>query len=913
MEFSLLGAVEARHAGAAVDLGGRRQRALLAALLLRANSFAGVGYLAESVWETPPAAPESNIRTYVAGLRRRFRAVGADETRLATRPGGYLLTVEPGELDVVEFRDLAAEGERALREGDFASAMAELGRALDLWRGEPLDGLGYRGAPLAAETSRLSDLRLAVAEHHARAAIGLGRADLVVGPLRSLLAEHPFREELWAQAILALHQCGRQAEALDAFATARRRLVDELGVEPGPRLRRLHQRVLAGTAAADAEPDEFSAHRQLPMDVAEFTGRAAELRLLRAPAPDTTAVYSIEGMAGVGKTRLAVHAAHRLADVYDDVQLWVDLRGFDHDQEPVDPAVALEGFLRALGVPGHRIPAEPQDRAALYRHRLAGRRALVLLDNAASADQVRPLLPGTPGSLVLITSRRGLTDLDGADTVLLDVLAPDEAVGLIGRVAGARRVADDPAAAARIAELCGHLPIAVTLAARRLQVRPMWTARNLADRLESADQRLARLSSGSRDLHSVFDLSYRALSPEQRRVFRLVGLHPGDDFAADSAAALADLPLDRVDVLLESLVDAHLLQQATIGRYHFHDLVRPYARYRAHADESGEQRRDAVSRLLTWYLHAADSARRTLAPHHRRSFEIGRFRARCPVPEFPGYQRALDWCEAECANLEAVVRAAADLRADVAWRLPSVLVTFYYLRSHWTSWLATHDVALAAARGTGERHGEAIILRGLSVAYSDLHRFDEAIACHHAAQAIFRQVGDRHGQAWNLNNLGVVHVDLDRLADAARCLTEALPLFQEIGDRHGEGICLNNLGDTYRRLGQPTRAIDYLERALSSQHRTGDQAGLRFTLTSLGDIHRDTGAHDLAIQRYSEALATARALGDQRMIGRTLVSLGHVLTEAGRPDAAATHWRDALAIFEELGDPQAEATRTLLS
>ncbi|GLZ42859.1 AfsR/SARP family transcriptional regulator [Actinokineospora sp. NBRC 105648] len=611
MEFLLLGPLEARHAGATIDLGGQRRRAVLAALLVRANSVAGIGYLAAAAWERLPAAPESNVRTHVAGLRRSLRAAGDGDARLVTSPGGYRLAAAPGELDLTRFHEFAARGDRALRAGDLAAAMAELGRALALWRGEPLTGLGCPGEALAAEAARLVDLRLTVVERHAVAAIGLGRADLVVDDLAPLLVEHPLREPLWARFVQALHQCGRKAEALAAFARARDRLADELGVEPGPLLRGTHQRVLAD--AVDPVPGGFSTRRQLPVDLTEFTGRADQLRRLRELAVGgrsaAAVVCSIEGMAGVGKTRLAVHAAHQLADAFPGVRLWVDLRGFDQHHDPVDPAVVLAGFLAALGVPDHGVPAEPRSRAALYRHLLAGERALVLLDNAATEDQVRPLLPATPGSLVLITGRRSLAGLDGAHALPLDVLPPAEAVDLIATVAGRGRVAADPVAAARLAELCGYLPVAVALAARRLLVRPQWTVWDLADRLADADRRLARLSTGTRDLHTLFDLSYRALSPAHRRLFRLLGLHPDPDFGADSAAALGELTPDTAEAQLESLVDEHLLRQAVPGRYHFNSLVRAYARHRARTDETAPGRRDSVARLLTWYVDAAAATR----------------------------------------------------------------------------------------------------------------------------------------------------------------------------------------------------------------------------------------------------------------------------------------------------------------
>ncbi|SMD21108.1 AfsR/SARP family transcriptional regulator [Kibdelosporangium aridum] len=909
MEFRLLGPLEAWHAGEAVVLGGQRQRTVLAALLMRANSSANVGYLAEAVWEKPPVAPESNLRTYVAGLRRVFTAAG--ENRLVTRPGGYLITVEPGELDLETFRQLARTGDQAWRDSDFGSAAEHFERALSLWRGQPLAGL-TPGPVLRAEIARLEDLRLTIAERYAHALVELGRPEAAVSDLRTLLAEHPLREELWAQLMVALHRAGRQAEALDAFADARRHLVTELGLEPGARLQRVQQEILAGEQPQDTE---ISAWRQLPMDIAEFTGRQAELRTLHAlaePASRTAlTVAVIHGMPGVGKTRLAVHFAHQLVDAgrFDEIQLWTDLRGFDADRPPISPAAVLEHFLRLLGVPGQQIPQELESRAALYRSRLADKRALVLLDNAASEEQIRPLLPGTKGSLVLVTSRRNLAGLVGARGVPLDVLPETDAITLLSLIAGDDRVEAEPQAAARTTALCGRLPIALSLAARRLRKRPMWTVKDLATRLETAERRLDQLAPGTREMHALFTMSYQGLPQPQQRMFRLLGLHPGDDFTAESVAALAQCTPEEAEFHLEAMLDEHLVQQITPRRYRFHDLVRPYARDLAQANETGQP----VHRLYTWYLYAAESARNVFDPHRGRTFDLHPLPEHSVVPQFAGHDEALAWYESERGTLRAVVKAAAeDGLPEVAWQLAWVLLSFYYRRSHWDDWIATFQIALDATRSLGERRGEGIIWLGLGVAYSDLRQFTTAIDCHQKAQAILEEVDDRRGQAWNLNNLGVVYVYLERLTAAADCFHRGLLLFRETGDRQGEGICLNNLGDTYRRLDRPSNAIGHLEQALSIQQDTGDQRGLQFTLGTLGDIHHDAGNHKQAVRSYEEALAVSQALGDQRTAARMLANLAQTLDADGESASARIRWQEAMTIFDELGDAQADTIRARL-
>ncbi len=880
LEFRLLGSFEVSADARTVVLPGNRPRALLAALVLRPNCLLGVSELAEAIWEVPPSAPESNIRTYVAGLRRLLRDLGEDVTRLMTGPGGYRLRVEPGESDVDVFRDLADRGEQAWRRADFEATAEHLGAALTLWRGRPLPGMPV-GRTLDADFAELGDLRLKIAVRHAKAQLELGRAAVVVPGLRALVAEHPLREEVWAQLMVALHQSGRRAEALECFTRARAHLIAELGVEPGARLQRTQREILV-----EETPSEPRVRHQLPMDIAEFTGREKELRELIEP------VSVIVGRAGVGKTRLAVHAAHRLVAEgrFDEIQLWTDLRGSDPAQRPADPAEVLANFLPQLGVAAQHIPPGLDPRTALFRDRLSGRRALVLLDNAASEAQIRPLLPGTAGCCVLITSRHELPTMDDVRTITLGVMPIDEAVSLLARVAGGDRVAASPEAAARVASLCERLPIALAHAARRLSARPKWTVSDLADRLSRESD--------------VFDMSYDALAPEPQRVFRLLGLHPGEDVTAESATALTGTPAGPV---LETLLDEHMLLQVTAGRYRFHDLMRRYARGRVIEQESGE----ALHRLFAWFLHAAEAARARIDPNRVRIFGFHPLPAGCVIPGFTGYDEAMAWFDAERATLRAVVLSASSHGfAEIAWQLAWVLLSYYYRGSHGDDWIAAYRAGLAAAQSSGDRRAEGIMWRGLGVAHSDLREYPVAIDCHERAQSLLESTGDRHGQAWNLNNLGVIHVDLGDHVAAARCFGRALPLFRATADLHGEGICLNNLGDTCRLLGRPGRALEHLGRALTIQESLSDKTSLQFTLRCLGDLHHDSGRYSEALASYGEAVTTSRSLGDRRTVARSLADMGRTLDVLGQP--AETHWRQALEIFEEIGDIQADAVRARL-
>jgi tetratricopeptide (TPR) repeat protein len=646
-------------------------------------------------------------------------------------------------------------------------------------------------------------------------------------------------------------------------------------------------------AAAGGETGAAGRH-QLPMDITEFTGRHRELAELHHLAGSAAGppVVAIEGMAGVGKTRLAVHFAHQVIATgrYDQVQLWADLRGFDPARPAADPMVLLDTFLRQLGVPPSRIPDDPEARAALYRDQLAGRHALVLLDNAAGEAQVRLLLPGEPRCLTLITTRRSFTDLPGIRSVRLGVFSAEEATDLVAGIVGAERTSADADATATLVARCGRLPLALGLAARRLRNRPSWGVRDLVARLDNSAAQAG------------FALSYRELPPGTRRVFRLLALHPGDEYTAASVAALADIGTAAADAALESLLDDHLLQQDTPGRYRCHDLLREFARDRAEAEETPEARRAAVLGVLDWYLQTAHLAGGMLEPGRRRPGQPGP--PRRPPPHFRDRASALVWCEAERATLVAAVDAAVAHGAlDVAWQLPAELLGFFYLRSHWHDWIATHRTGLAAAREAGATRGQALLLRGLGVAYSDLRRFDDAFDCYDRALALCTGLGDEYGRAWVLNNLGVACLDLDRLTEAAGYLSDALAAFRLAADEHGEGVCLNNLGDALRRLGRSSAAAEHLRQAIDLQRSAHDQAAQRYTLGSLGALYQDGGHHREALRAYRQAWQLSRELGDQWGTARFLDRISASLDALGRCAAARECRRRSAVLLTELGAP----------
>ncbi|GIH19451.1 AfsR/SARP family transcriptional regulator [Rugosimonospora africana] len=983
MEFRLLGSVELRRGEEPVALSGQRCPALLAALLLRANQTVSLSWLAEAVWERPPASLPSNVRTHVAELRARLREAGDDGSRLASVPGGYRLAVAPDELDVYRFEQLADQAGLAERQGELVGARDLLREAVGLWRGQPLEGLAM-GPALVAEVARLRERRLAVAQRYALVRSRLGDQESLVADLRRLTAESPLREGLWVHLIQALHREGSTGEALEAYRQARRVLVDELGIEPGPQLRRLHQEVLATTAPGPPEPpgapptsagddrratppqpaapesstarpdsaapDASAPHgdavaladadrsaatgaaHQLPPDIAEFTGRETELRDLRAAVPSSghtgtaPVICAIDGMAGIGKTRVAIHLAHQFlhSGRYGDVQLYVDLRG--HAEEPpADAATVLASFLGALGVPDGQIPPDLPARAALYRDRLHGRHSLVLLDNAASEDQVLPLLPASPTGLVLVTSRRVLS-LEGARNLSLDVFSDKEAEALFTQILGGDRTGADPAATRTVADLCGRLPLALALAARRLRARPAWTFADLATRLARDGDRLAQIGTATRRVRAVFDLSYQALPDDARRQFRFVGLHPGDDVSVDSTAALTDLPVAVTRELLDFLVDERLLIQAGADRYRLHDLIRIYAAGLAAAEEPETQRRAAVDRLCDWYLRHVSAAADLAYP------QVLRLPADDDAPALAAFDdraQALAWLDTERANLVAAVhrgighrpstsacqladalRGYLSLRRDPAW-VPlaeatlaaaiedgepyaklAAYVNLAQARSYSGEALSAIDryaEALAISQEIGWRVAESAIHRNLAAVYWQLGRLTDAVDQLQSSSAIDEETGWTVGRAAALGNLATIHFGLGRLTEAARYHQRALDAFRVIGSAADTAMALANLGETYAVLGRHDGAIDLLDEALTLCREVGNRKEEANVLTVLARLHLDRADLSRALDLARAGSARAVDSGDPYNEVAALSTVGAVLHELGRYGEAAEH------------------------
>jgi tetratricopeptide (TPR) repeat protein len=657
--------------------------------------------------------------------------------------------------------------------------------------------------------------------------------------------------------------------------------------------------------------------------VAHFAGRSGELATLtgllrgRADAGGTVVISAIGGTAGVGKTALAVYWAHQVADRFPDGQLYVNLRGFDPAGQVMDPAEAVRRFLDALGVPPERIPADLDAQAALYRSHLAGRRMLVVLDNARDTAQVRPLLPGAPTCLVLVTSRNQLTGLiaaDGAHPVSLDLLSAAEAWELLARRLGGDRVATEPEAVTEIITRCAHLPLALTIVAARAAVRLHVRLHLLADELRNTQQRWETLTGDdpTTDVRTVFSWSYQALTPDAARLFRLLGLHPGPDIAAPAVASLAGLPATVVRPLLAELTRTSLIVEHTPGRYTFHDLLRAYATHLTHRTDPDGQRRTATHRILDHYLHSAYTTDRLLEPA-RDTITLTPPQPGV-TPEHPvNHRQALDWFTAERPVLLAAVDQAAATGFDThAWQLTWTLWTFLYRRGHWHDQAAAGRTAVAAAGRLADPTAQAHAHRHLASAYTQLGCFDDAHTQLRHALDLYRQAGDQVGQAHTHNRLAHLQGRQGRPAQALDHARQALDVYQAAGHQSGQAQALNNIGWLHAQFGDYQQALTYCQQALTLLQELGDRHGQAGTWDSLGYAHHHLDHHTQAITCYQQALALFRDFGDRYEEATTLTNLGDTHHDAGNADAARDTWQQALTILTDLQHPDADAVRARL-
>jgi DNA-binding SARP family transcriptional activator len=937
MRYRILGALEIRHDdGRLVQLAGPRPEKTVAALLLEANRVVPVQRLVDVLWDDDP--PESAIkqaRNCVSMIRAALRDPGAGpelSAPVSTSGAGYRLAARDGDLDALAFRALLAEAARQVKQGALDPAAGKLRAGLALWRGPVLTGL--RSDALQPAAAHLTEQRLHALDQLAEVELRLGRPEQLVGPLTEIVAEYPLRERFVAHLMLALYRSGRRADALAAYRQLYARLDADLGIGPGGPVAGLHDQMLradpalldvpvpgpAAPAAAGARP--APAPRQLPAAARHFTGRDRELRqldeLLRESSGGGSAVVisAIEGTAGIGKTALAVYWAHRVAAEFPDGQLYVDLRGYA-PAGPMDPAEALARFLRALGVAGNQVPGDAAESAAMFRSLLAARRMLLVLDNALDADQVRPLLPGSPGCLAVVTSRdrlAGLSVTHGAARMTVDVLPASESGRLLARLLGDDRVRAEAGPAAELARLCAHLPLALRIAAANLADRPAASIASYVTELETSD-RLTALQvpdDPASTVRATLWMSCDRLSPAALRMFRLFSVHPGPDASRAALAGLAGQPLAKANLTTDALLRAHLLAEHTPGRLSWHDLLRLCAGELAAADEAAAARDAAGRRMFGHYLHSAYLADRQLDPS-RTPIDLAPAQPGT-TPESPaGEEQALAWFEAERLALVDVVSQAAAAGCDAeAWQLAWSMLPFLERRGYWPDMVRTQRAGLAAAERLGDPTGAARMHRCLATALAVTGALDEAETHLRQSLGIACRLGEPAMQGDAHLNLGWVLAKALNYEQAIRHASAALGRFRAAQHRGSEARALNNLGWYHMHLGHHEAAANYCEQALQILRADGDRYSEALVQDSLGCIYRHLGRPADAVDCLQAALGTYRALGDRYLEALALSHLGDVHSHGGGAAAAGGAWRQSLAIFEDLDHPEAGQVRSKL-
>ncbi len=952
MDFRLLGPLAVQDGSRLVPVSAPRQRVLLAALLLGAGRVVSVDALAETLWEgQPPTGARGALHSAVQRLRATLGPGGA--RLIETRPPGYLIRIEDGEFDVREFGVLAARGHAAAAAGHWAQAADLFRRALGLWRGEPLADVPSQ-LLRDREVPPIQDQRLQALAARIGADLHLGRHGEVVAELRQLAAAHPLQEQFHAQLMLALYRSGRPADALTAYQEARRLLAEEVGIDPGPELRQLHQRILAadpelllvGDGAASHVPAATSpatpaatspavpggpgrtaatepvVPRLLPTATRHFAGRGEALRALARLADEavtshTTVIAILDGTAGVGKTTLALHFAHQVAGRFPDGQLFVNLRGFDPAGPSVPPAEAVRLFLDALAVPAARIPDGLDAQAGLYRSLLAGKRVLVLLDNARDVDQIRPLLPASAGSLVIVTSRCQLTSLvaaEGAFPLTLDVLSDAEAQELLVRRLGQQRAAADPAAAGELIRLCARLPLALSIAAARTASQPGLALAALTADLRDARGRLDALDAGhaAANVRAVLSWSYEQLDPPAARLFRLLGLHAGPDVSAAAAASLAALPVAEARRRLGELTRAHLLAEHVPGRFSCHDLLRAYAAELTQSADSEAERNAAMNRMFDHYVHTAAAAALLLHPT-RRPVALAAAQPGTTLEPLNDVSQALTWFQAERRVLMAAASKALETGCYThAWQIPWALSRFLETRGRSHDWALTEQIAMAAADRLGDRGAQAGAHQRYGYARARLGSLDEAHTHLELALRIHSELGDQAGQAYVHNALAITLYFQARYAEALGHARQALDSYTAIGDQSGRALALNSVGWFHAVLGDHQQALSYCGQALGLFRDLGHQEGAASALDSLGFAHQQAGQHAAAIGCYQQALDQYREIGSRWGVAETLGHLGDSHQASGHSGQARAAWEAALEILDDLGHPDAGQVRAKL-
>jgi DNA-binding SARP family transcriptional activator len=930
--FGVLGPVQVRRHGTELELGARQQRLILALLLAHAGQPVGVSDIVEVLWgQRPPQSAVNVVHRYVGALRRLFepglpaRSAGRWLLGDAT---GYRMRVDSGNLDLLRLRALAERARSDEAAGRLPEAMSAFDEALTLWRG-PCGG--------AAELAAGDHLTFSVVDHECAGlareatslALRLDRARSILPVLRRVAEHRPLDEALQAQLLLALSADGQQAEAIALHQNVRRRLADELGVDPGEELRAAYRSVLRQSATGPATPGAagppsvppdggrapinrlpgirsvFPA--QLPADLPYFTGRdEAQRRTLslingHALTQVSTPVLAIDGIPGIGKTSLAIHLAHQLSDIYPDGQLYVDLQGFDREESELPPAEALQGFLNALGVPDAEIPVARHARSGLYRSVLAGRRILVVLDNAHSVEQVRPLLPGAPGCLVLVTSRKRLTGLataHGAHLMTLDVLSPDDARSfLISRI-GEARTSADPEAVDEIIARCGRLPLALAMVAARALVHSDHRLSDIARELRDAPGGLDGFCGddvGS-DIRAVFSWSYRMLGADAARMFRLLSLHPGPDIAIPAMASLAGVPLTEARLLVGELVRTGLLREHLVGRYSAHDLIRAYAQELVHLYDDGQARDHAFERLVSHYRQTAYQADLFLRPSY--VLDPPEPREAVATTALSDDNQAIAWFTADRQVIKAVIqREIENGHATSAWRLASSLQRFHQREGWWHDWASISRACLRAVATSGDDFGRAYVTRALSGAEYHLGNRESATALLYESLDLFVMLGDRWQEAMIYHNLGQVCDAEKNYLDALAHFERALRIFESLGERYRQAISLCCIGSAHTALGRPDICMDLITRATSIADALGDAELQGHCFWTRAECLHARGDLSAALAAWRSAATLFEQTSYRIGLVDTLLHQGDTSLALGDPAGARATWQRALDLL----------------
>lgn len=907
LEYRVLGSLELGAGGAALALGGERQQKLLGLLLVNAGAVVPSDRLVEELWDDPPRTARRQVSNAAVAVRHLVDQVGGG--RLVTTTHGYRLEISERQLDVDVFHALLRDAEGAVALGRAADAANLLRTALDLWRGPLLDGLESPSIE-AARTSAVEH-RLVAVERLAELRLDLGEAAATVAELAGHVVEHPMRESLRALLIRALHGSGRTADALGVFEDGRALLADQLGVDPGPELRALHERLLRSEEAPE-RPAPGPCF--LPFDANDFTGRTAEVDVMLADArAGAPAVFAVEGMGGIGKTALVVHVAHRLLDRYPDGQHFVDLRGFTEGQQPMSTTAALEALLWQSGLQPHQIPADTDARRDSWRARTAGRRVLVVLDNVTDPAQVRDLLPGTADSLVLVTSRRHLVGLDGSVVVPLDALPPNAAKDLFARIASGRRLEVDPAATSAVIRLCGGLPLALRIAASRFSRRPAWTMAHLADLLRNPGGRERTFAVDGRSVAGVIALSHHGLTQSWQRLFRLLGLVPGPDFDARAVAALTGLPVSEADEALDALFEHNLLLQRGPDRYCLHDLVRDCARGMAVELDTEADLDLARHRLFDYYLRFVEVNCATVTTGKPRFTPDLRYPPE-PLSAPASPEDAVLALRTEYRNLVAAADHAHDHGwYEHAWQIPCLLQPYFTRVGHRTGVLAMAEHAVQATRALGDRRGEALALRTTAFALREQGRNAEVWALIEQAIDIGTETGDLPAVLAGRRDLGVSFLQAGRLVDAARNFTAARELARTTGDVDAEVRCTVDLALVDCQLGNYEQAHILFQQALLHHQRAGSVVGEAVTMINIGWLDHLRGHDEQAVDALTRAvrLSGTAGFGRGEVIARAWLAVTY--RRLGRLEEAISAGLAARdqARQSDLQDPECEALNGL--